>query len=203
VIWHGGQGECREYFQALEPLLETFDALGIRYHIGGSVASSACGIARATLDIDLVADLSESRVRPLFGRLHDAYYIDEDRVRDAVACRSSFKMIHLASMIKLDVFILKTDPCHQAAFARARIEKLEEGTAARQHCLAAPEDVILNKLDGYRRGGCVSERQWNDVLGVLKVQQSSLDMQYMRRWAAALDITDLLRRALDDAGIRS
>ena len=99
AIWHGGQGECREYFQALEPLLETFDALGIRYHIGGSVASSACGIARATLDIDLVADLSESHVRPLFGRLHDAYYIDEDRVRDAVACRSSFKMIHLASML--------------------------------------------------------------------------------------------------------
>ncbi len=189
-------------FQALEPLLEAFDALGIRYHIGGSVASSAYGIARATLDVDLVADVNESHVHPLFGRLHDAYYIDEDRVRDAVACRSSFNIIHLASMIKLDVFILKTDPYHQAAFARARFEKLAEGATTRQHCLASPEDVILNKLDWYRRGGCVSERQWNDVLGVLKVQQSSLDMQYMHLWAAALSIADLLRRALDDAGIR-
>lgn len=190
-------------FEALEPVIQAFDALGIRYQIGGSVASSAYGIARATLDVDLVANLNESQIRPFVDRLHDRYYVDEDRVRDAVERRSSFNIIHLESMLKVDVFILKSHPYDQAAFSRARLEKLEEGESNRQHYLASPEDVILNKLEWYRQGGCISERQWNDVLGVLKVQQSSLDMEYLRRWAVALNLIDILSRTLADAGMES
>jgi hypothetical protein len=104
-------------------------------------------------------------------------------------------------MVKVDVFILKPHPYNQVAFARARVEKLEEGESTRQHYLASPEDVILNKLDWHRQGGCISERQWNDILGVLKVQQS-LDWEYLRRWAENLDLVDLLSRALADAGIK-
>ena len=79
-----------DLLQALEPVIEAFDALGIRYRIGESVASSAYGIASATLDVDLVADLDKNHIRPLVERLREAYYIDEDRVRDAVSRRSSF-----------------------------------------------------------------------------------------------------------------
>jgi hypothetical protein len=190
-------------FEAMDAVIQAFEDLGIRYQIGGSVASSAYGIARATLDVDLVADLHENQIHSFIDLIHDSYYVDDDRVRDAVARRSSFNIIHLESMIKVDVFILKPHPYDQAAFARARVEKLEEGESNRQHYLASPEDVILNKLDWYRQGGRVSERQWNDVLGVLKVQQSSLDQKYLRRWAKELDLVDLLSRALADAGIES
>ncbi len=190
-----------DLFGALEPVIEAFEALGIRYRIGGSVASSAYGIARATLDVDLVADLKENHVRPLVDLLREGYYIDEDRVRDAVARRSSFNIVHLGSMIKVDVFVLTSRPYDQAAFARARLEKLVENESGREHYLTTPEDVILNKLDWYRQGGEVSERHWNDVLGVLKVQQASLDLPYLRHWAAMLGVTDLLLRALADAGI--
>jgi hypothetical protein len=88
--------------------------------------------------------------------------VDEDRVRDAIARRPSFNIIHLESMIKVDVFILKLHPGDQTAFARARLEKLEEGESSRQHYLSSPEGVILNKLGWYRQEGCVSERQWKD-----------------------------------------
>jgi hypothetical protein len=47
----------------------------------------------------------------------------------------------------------------------------------------------------------VSDRQWNDILGVLKVQGTNLDMAYLQRWAAALKVSDLLERALVDAGL--
>jgi hypothetical protein len=188
-------------FEALDGVVQVFEDLGIRYQIGGSVASSAYGIARATLDVDLVADLGENQIHSFVDRIHDRYYVDEDRVRDAIARRSSFNIIHLESMIKVDVFIFKLHPYNQAAFARARLEKLEEGESSRRHYLSSPEDVILNKLVWYRQGGCVSERQWNDVLGVLKVQQSSLDREYLRRWAEELNLVDLLSRALKDAGI--
>lgn len=191
-----------DLFQAMEPVIEAFDGLGIRYRIGGSVASSAYGIARATLDIDLVADLEENHIGPLVDRLREGYYIDEERVRDAVARRSSFNLVHLGSMIKVDVFVLKPSPYDQAAFARARLERLAEGSA-REHYLTSPEDVILNKLDWYRQGGGVSERQWNDVLGVLKVQGTSLELHYLHFWAATLGLTELLSRALAEAGIAS
>ncbi len=189
-----------DLFQAMEPVIEAFDALGIRYRIGGSVASSAYGIARATLDVDLVADLEENHISPLVDRVRTEYYIDEERVRDAVARRSSFNLIHLASMIKVDVFVLKPLPYDQAAFARARLERLSEGSA-REHYVTSPEDVVLNKLDWYSQGGCVSERQWNDVLGVLKVQGSSLELRYLHHWAATLGLTELLSRALIEAGM--
>jgi hypothetical protein len=187
--------------QALEPVVEAFEELGVRYQIGGSVASSAYGIARSTLDVDLVADLKEIHVHPLVITLHAAYYIDEERVRDAVRRRSSFNAIHLETMIKVDVFALKFRPYDEAAFARGRLECLGEDPATRPHCLFTPEDVILNKLDWYRQGGGVSDRQWNDALGVLKVQQSSLDWEYLRRWAEALGLSDLFRRATQDAGL--
>jgi hypothetical protein len=188
-------------FEALDVVVQAFDDLGIRYQIGGSVASSAYGIARATLDVDLVADIGENQIHSLVGRIHGSYYVDEDRVRDAIARRTSFNIIHLESMIKVDVFILKLHPYDQAAFARARLENLEEGESSRRHYLSSPEDVILNKLGWYRQGGGVSERQWNDVLGVLKVQRSSLDRGYLNRWAEELNLVDLLSRALKDAGI--
>jgi hypothetical protein len=190
-----------DLFEALNAVVQAFEKLGIQYLIGGSVASSAYGIARATLDVDLVADLGENQISSFIDLIHDSYYVDEDRVRDAIARRSSFNIIHLESMIKVDVFILKPHPYDQAAFARARLEKLEESASSRHHYLASPEDVILNKLAWYRQGGCVSERQWNDVLGVLKVQQSSLDRKYLCRWAEELNLADLHSSALADAGI--
>jgi hypothetical protein len=190
-----------EILQALEPVIRSFEALQIGYQIGGSVASSAYGVARATLDVDLVADLNAHQIGPLVECLQGNYYVDEDRVRDAVARRSSFNLIHLESMLKVDVFVLKSRAYDRVAFARARLESLEEGEGTRRYRISSPEDVILNKLDWYLQGGCVSERQWNDVLGVLKVQQSSLDSEYLQCWAGALGLRDLLLRALQDAGV--
>jgi hypothetical protein len=187
-------------FQALEPIIRALDALGIPYQIVGSVASSAYGIARSTLDVDLTADINESQVHPLVEHLRDAYYIDEDRVRDAAARHSSFNAIHLESMVKIDVFVLKSLLYDRAAFARRRMENLGESGDPRPLFIASPEDVILHKLDWYHQGGRISERQWNDVLGVIKVQHACLDMEYMHKWAEALDLTDLLLQALHDAG---
>lgn len=51
-------------------------------------------------------------------------------------------------------------------------------------------------------GGCTSDRQWNDIIGVFKVQQSLLDMKYLQYWATELDLTTLLKQAYHDAGIK-
>jgi len=185
---------------AITPVVEALEQLGAPYHIGGSVASSIYGILRATIDVDLVADLRLEQVRPLVKQLEAAYYIDEDMIRDAIRHRSSFAVIHLDTMLKVDIFIPKSRLFDQEELRRVQQEVLAEGT--RPFNVASPEGTILNKLEWYRMGGEVSDRQWNDILGVLKVQGTHLDMAYLQRWSASLNVTDLLERALADAGLK-
>ena len=188
---------------ALNPVIDAFEALGIVYCVGGSVGSSVYGIPRTTVDIDLVADLPKAKVNLLCKLLQEAYYVDASVIEQAVQRRSSFNLIHLPTMIKVDVFAVKDRPFDQESFRRMRREHLEESLQGRGYYLASPEDIVLNKLEWYRQGGEVSERQWTDVLGVLKVQSKSLDMAYLLRWALQLGVEDLLKRSLQDAGLEN
>lgn len=192
--------ETNDILLVSEPIIEAFESLGISYYIGGSVASSAHGIFRATLDVDLVADVKPHHVRLLVKRLEAEYYIDEEMLLEAIQRQSSCNLIHLETMHKVDIFILKSTPYDTEAFDRRRKDTLDEEHDL-EFFLASPEDTILHKLDWFRIGGQVSDRQWNDVLGVLKVQKEQLDMDYLRHWAAELELTGLLEQAFEDAGI--
>jgi len=126
-----------EILAAITPVVEAFEELGVAYHIGGSVASSAYGILRATFDADLVADLRLEHVLPLVKQLEDEYYIDADAVREAIRRRGSFNAIHLDTILKFTVFIPKTRPFDQEELRRIRQEVLAEGT--RPFYMASPE----------------------------------------------------------------
>ena len=164
----------------------------------GSVASSAHGIARATLDADLVADLRGSHVEPLVSTLIDAYYIDRDAVLDAVRRRAMFNVVHLATMLKVDIYVLTARALDQESFRRRGTAKLEPVADARAFSLDTPEDTVLHKLEWFRAGGEVARRQWDDAVGVLKVQLEAMDLDYMRKWAAEIEVSDLLERALGE-----
>ncbi len=138
-------------------------------------------------------------VPSLVSYLQTDYYVDADTIKDAIEHKSSFSVIHLETMLKVDVFILKSRLFDQEAFRRPQRRQILGDT--RFFNVTSPEDVILNKLKWYRMGGEVSDRQWGDVLGVLKVQDTNLDLAYLRSWAAELNVADLLVRALDDAGL--
>lgn len=182
---------------ALKPVVNSFEELGIEYYIGGSVASSVYGIARSTQDIDLIAALPLSAVHPLFGSLHQEYYIDENMMRDAIKRESSFNIIHFKTMIKIDVFVLKNTAYDHSAFQRRRLDALDPEEQIKFH-IASPEDIIMAKLASYQMGGRVSERQWRDIFGVLKVQANRLDMEYLQRWAKELNLTELLSKAIQE-----
>lgn len=183
---------------ALGPVVDALVALQVPYSVGGSVASSAYGIARTTLDVDIVADLRAIHVAPLVEALSDRYYVDLDAATDAVRRRSMFNLVHLDTVLKVDVYVLKGDDFHRVSFGR----RIEDVLAAdnRLFFMATPEDTILHKLTWYRDGAEVSDRQWGDVLGVLRVQAGKLDMDYLQRWAADLGIETLLQRALAEVG---
>ena len=159
---------------AIEPVVNAFEELGISYYIGGSVASSACGVPRATLDVDIVADLKSRHVHPFVVMLESEYFIDEEMILRALRPKASFNLVHLKTMLKVDIFIVRDDAFHQEALRRKRKETLAEEQEPKEFYFASPEDIILSKLEWFYKGGNVSERQWNDVIGVFKVQQKLL-----------------------------
>ena len=184
-----------------EPILvvarvaQAFDALGVSYLVGGSLASSVYGIPRATQDVDLVADLKEPDAERLVQMLTTDFYVDADMIRDAIGRRASFNVIHLATMFKADVFVLKRDAWSREEMSRAREERLEGPQGPVTIRFASPEDTLLHKLVWYKLGNEISDRQWSDILGILKVQGSLLDGAYLDRWAPLLDVASLLARA--------
>ncbi|MEW5982200.1 MAG: hypothetical protein AB1806_07495 [Acidobacteriota bacterium] len=181
---------------ALQPVLAAFRDLDVPHFVGGSLASSTHGVARASIDVDIIAELEPAHVRRFVAALGDAYYADESRIQTAVQRRGSFNLIHLATMFKVDVFVSRQRAFDRSSFARAGHERLDSDPEAAAVPLASAEDVLLAKLEWYRRGGEVSERQWTDVLGILRVGQATLDFSYLNQWAAVLGVADLLQRAI-------
>jgi hypothetical protein len=189
-----------DIIEALSKVIDCFDSLGLAYYIAGSVASSAYGMARATMDVDLVANIELSQVDHLVKSLKQDYYVSAETLADAVRRRASFNLIHLETMIKIDVFLAKDQPYDSQALARRRSDTLDQ-ESSRKFYLSSPEDAVLGKLQWYQLGGGVSEQQWKDILGVLKVQSGKLDLEYLKYWASMLSVSELLSRAFDDAGI--
>ena len=176
-------------------LVQAFDTLGVEYVVGGSLASSVYGVPRATQDVDLVADLKAANAENLERLLSGDFYVDADMIRDAIARRASFNVIHLATMFKADVFIMKPDAWSREEMSRARQEDLDGPDGAVAIRFASPEDTLLHKLVWYRLGNETSDRQWSDILGVLKIQGDRLDTEYLERWAPQLGVADLWVRA--------
>lgn len=177
---------------------EILERLGVRWFLGGSLASSVHGVPRATFDADIMADLRPQHVRPLIEQLGDDWYADEAAIREALQQRSSFNLIHFATAMKVDVFLPKLRRFDGGEFARSQMTPLEnEGGQQARVCCA--EDIVVAKLEWFRLGGEDSERQWNDVLGVLRLNAGRLDLALLRESAEEVGVADLLSRALEEA----
>jgi hypothetical protein len=180
-------------------LARILERMGVRYCIGGSVASSVYGEIRTTLDVDLVADLHAQHVDVLVAATQADFHILDASVRRAIRDKSSFNMIHEGMLVKADVYVPPDDRLHREQFARSRRVALRSGADSEAQ-LASPEDVVLHELRWFRIGGEISDRQWRDVLGVLKMQAAGLDAEYLSSGANELGIGDLLARARADTG---
>jgi hypothetical protein len=176
-------------------ILEKMD---IPYAVGGSMSSSLHGVMRSTLDVDIVADLRVEHIPPFVAALSPDFYADDEMMREAILHQSSFNLIHYETAFKVDVFIPKTRAFDEMQMER-RTAVVVSADPERSIYVTSPEDVILSKLEWYRVGDEVSDRQWRDILGVLKMKSGQLDLDYLRYWATKLNVYDLFERALDQA----
>jgi hypothetical protein len=190
------QGDALRMMLMVTSVLED---LKIPYAVGGSMSSSLHGIMRSTMDVDILADLHQEQVPAFISAVSGAFYADEEMITDAIEHRSSFNLIHLETAYKVDIFIPKERMFDKMQLERRVVSAVGEDPETNIY-VTSPEDIILAKLEWYRMGGELSERQWRDVLGVVKTQAGKLDISYMQKLAKLMTVDDLLERVLREAG---
>lgn len=188
--------------RALDALQPILDELGIDYALDGSLASGHYGEPRSTVDADLFVELPAGKLERLLAALRGRYYVPEQAARDAVKAGGLFNIVHLQTMHKIDLRVSHGSELDQDELTRRKYVSL---TMDGEHMvyIASPEIILLRKLDWFRRGNCVADQQWRDILGVLKGQAGRLDIEYLRRMGASLGVGDLLERAFEESARRT
>jgi hypothetical protein len=187
-----------EAAHSLRILADVLTGLQIPYLIGGSVASSALGVLRATMDVDLLVRLPAADAARLAEALGPDWYADPDAMHHALTLGRPFNVIHKITGEKFDFFPARAE-FHEEELKRAKVMDLRLGEETLRLPVASLEDIILAKLQWYRAGGEVSERQWSDVQNLLTFNVE-VDWEYLATWARRLGVQDLFARATAQAG---
>ncbi len=194
------QQQVSEIRRAMKPVADVLRDLDVLYAVVGSVAGLSHGYSRFTMDIDTVAFLSLDVVDQFVGRLKNDYYVDATAIREAITHHRSFNLICNANGFKVDIFVPISTAWQQQVVQRCEPETMNDERQA-AFLVETAEDLVLSKLRWFRMTNETLERQWNDVLGVLKINCFDIDTEYLEYWAKELRIEDLLKRAFDESGI--
>ncbi len=182
---------------------QIFDSLEIPYFVGGGLASSILGETRTTVDADLAILLNDqSLLSQLIETIQSDFYISEIAVKEALSFRTNtFNIIHLQSALKADIYPIRdSDQFRQMAMTR-RQKIYPTGSPDLSFYICTAEDIVLQKLIGYHMTERKSNKQWRDVLGVLKLQAERLDFEYLQDWSQLLNLVQELEQALEEAGL--
>ncbi len=183
-----------------EQITGILERLGITYYIGGFVASSLQGEMRYTEDLDLVIDIQPQQKQALITAMAGDYYISDVAVEEAIEGKiSSFNVIHLETTEKADIFVMREDSFSQKQMSSRQLYETGNNTFSLYIC--TPEDSILQRLLWYRITAGESQKQWRDILGVLKLQGEKLDFSDLWHWGENLGVLADLDQAFIEAGL--
>ncbi|MCT7953057.1 hypothetical protein NG798_24985 [Ancylothrix sp. C2] len=179
-----------------EILHPIFEAFNIPYYITGGVAAIAYGEVRTTRDLDIVISVIPECLSPLISELEQAgFYVAG--VDDVISGRMrTLQITHIQTISRADLMIAEDSELERRKLERRQQYQIPTGATV---FLASPEDLILNKLS-WRKSNS-SEKQWRDVLGILKVQGDSLDKVYLHNQAESVGLVKDLNRAFVEAGL--
>ena len=165
---------------------ETLNKLKIEYMITGAYAVSFYGRPRTTHDIDINISISKEDIKKIYNAFKDSFYISEEQIEEAIKYQSMFNIIHNETIDKVDFWILKDDEFDKEKFRR----KKKEVVSGKAIFISSPEDVILSKLDWYKKSDI--QKHYDDVSGIFEIQQRNLDIDYVKKWAEKLSFLSIL-----------
>lgn len=181
-------------------LASILNFLNIPYYVSGSVASSLQGEVRFTEDLDIAIEIDPKQVQLLIDVLIQDFYISDVAVYEAIeGVTNSFNVIHLETTEKADIFISRKTDFDLNKMSRRRLYISDEPAQAFYVC--SPEDTILQKLIWLEMADFQSQKQWRDILGVLKLQREKLDWSYLSLWSQNLGIKESLLKAMSESGL--
>jgi hypothetical protein len=183
----------------LRAVVEILDDLGVPYALGGSMASSFIGEPRSTVDVDVAIRLEAELVEDLLRRARASFYLPEEAARRAIEAHESFNLLDTETAMKVDLFVVGDSLLDRMQIER-RIQVQVPGFPVALW-VTSPEDQVLRKLAWFRSGGSVSDRQWRDVVGILRVQAPTIDVAYVQRTALEVGLDRDLAAALVEAGL--
>ncbi len=189
-----------DYQRAIRPLAKLCEELNIPYALSGSLASSLYGLQRATLHIDFVADLRRKHLPSFCDRLSGLYLLHQEELETAIRQKTCFTLVHLESLLKVTVTLPGMLATGRQVFHQAREIALVEGDPSVS--VLSPEQLILLLLEAFKRSNERADDLWYDLLGIMKVQGTDLDLPFLIQQAALLGVAELFTRALVDAGLR-
>jgi hypothetical protein len=184
---------------ALGDFVAALRRAALRYAVGGSVASSYFGEPRSTHDVDVLIELAPVDVEPLVRELKHDFLVDREHFEDALARGTNLNAIHARTFTRIHVYLARDDVLDRAQLELGIPAPLREGSEE-QIQVTSPVVLVLRKLDWFRRGNAISERQWKDVVAILKRQRVQLDRGLLDELAARTGLAHLLHHAIEDAG---
>jgi hypothetical protein len=170
----------------------------IAYFVTGSIASGIIGEPRSTNDVDFVVELNHAQAQDFVVSFQQEFYLSSEAIQNAIAQRKSFNLIHLETAHKVDFFVSSQDAYAQEQMRRRQAVTVSQNPEHRLY-IASAEDILISKLNWYVQGNEVSDRQWRDILGILKIQSTRLDYSYLRQWAGQLHLSPLLEKAISSS----
>jgi Aminoglycoside-2''-adenylyltransferase len=181
-----------EEHEFLSEVVDRLSKAGIPHMVTGSLGSSFHGEPRSTNDIDIVISPTEDQLEALLSSFGKGVYVPADAARSALRRRGMFNVIDVSGGWKADLII-----CKDREFSREELSRRVNAEIMGVRVQAvSPEDAILSKLEWASKGQ--SERQLQDAAGIVAIQQGNIDIKYLRKWAAVLEVSDLLAKILED-----
>ena len=168
-----------------ERLRAALESAGVPYFVTGSFASSAYGVPRSTNDIDIVIAPTHQQLSALLDQFPESEFgSSREDAFDALRRRSQFNVVDYETFWKIDFIVRQQTPFDASRFARRELVKI----AGVRLYAASAEDVLITKLWWAKLGE--SERQIIDAAGIVRVQGTKLDSDYVEKWVAALELEE-------------
>lgn len=167
----------------LRVLVRELDEARIPFMLTGSMAAAVHGAGRATLDIDLVIEVSEAQLTSFVASLSSPeLYVSAEAAAEALAHETMFNVVDVESGWKADLIVRKDRPFSKSEFARRQSVDFE----GLQLWVVSLEDLMIAKLERARLGG--SARQLEDVAALLRAAVRELDVAYLEDWVGRLGL---------------